>query len=229
MEGAGLQEASSLCTTQHPANVLTGVFVQMLQHHFADPSRLQYNGTNEFTDSSHGTAKKELEGYVWLPDRRETKIQIQSTLDLSTEDIQRRPGIYVKRNKLQPRKISINHGMSTGAVKDAQGQLVRIEGQLHSVLVLGSHTIFSVGQSGAEAELLGQEVFELMLQFGPLLRAELKFQSFETVECDEVSILEEATTHNAVPVVVGYAYPRSWRIERVAPWLKAVVVDACAR
>jgi hypothetical protein len=77
--------------------------------------------------------------------------------------------------------------------------------------------------------LIGQEVFELLLQFGPLLRSELKFQSFEIVECGEVSILEEASTHFAVPVVIGYAFPRSWRLEKVAPWLKAVVVDACAR
>jgi hypothetical protein len=190
---------------------------------------LQYNGTNEFTDDTHETPKKELEGYVWLPDRENTKIQIQSVWDMSRQDIQRRPGIYVKRNSLQPRKLAINHGYSTGAVKDREGKLIRIDGYLHSVLILGSHTIFCVGQAGAEAELIGQEVFELLRQFGPLLRSELKFQSFEIVECGEVSILEEASTHFAVPVVIGYAFPRSWRLEKVAPWLKAVVVDACAR
>jgi hypothetical protein len=229
MEGAGLQGASSICTTQHPANVLTGIFNQILRHHFSDPDRLEYNGKNEFTDATHDTAKKELEGYVWHPDNTQTKIQIESVWDINLQDIQRRPGMYVKRNALQPRKIAINHGFSAGGTKDAEGRLLRIEGDYHSVLVQGSHTLFAVGQAGAEAELLGQEVFELMLQFGPLLRSEMHFQSFETVECGEVSVLEEATTHFAVPIVVGYAYPRTWRIEKVAPWLKAVAVDACAR
>jgi hypothetical protein len=148
--------------------------------------------------------------------------------DINLQDIQRRPGLYVKRNGLQPKKLAIDHGFS-GVTKDSQGKLLRVEGNYHSILVQGSHTLFAVVQAGAEAELLGQEVFELMLQFGPLLRSEMHFQSFETVECGEVSVLEEATTHSAVPIVVGYAYPRSWRIEKVAPWLKAVVVDACAR
>lgn len=229
MDGAGLQAASSICTTQHPANVLTGIFLQILRHHFSDPARLQYNGENEFADPDHTIPKQELEGYVWLPDKTQTRIQIQSVWEVNTEDIQRRPGIYVKRNQLQPRKLSIGHGFSTGAVKDKEGNLLRVEGHLYSILVLGSHTIFCVGQAGAEAELLGQEVFELMLQFGPHLRDELKFQSFETVECGEVSMLEEAKTHFAVPIVVGYAFARTWRIEKVAPWLKNVVIDACAR
>lgn len=228
MDGAGLQEASSICTMQHPALALTGIFVQMLRHHFSDPDRLNYNGENTFTDDTHQTSTRELEGYVWLPDSRETKIQIQSVFKLNLQDIERRPALYVKRNELRPRKISINHGMSTGAVKNADGSLKRIDGEFHSVLILGSHTVFCVGRSGAEAELLGQEVFELMLQFGPLLRSELKFQQFEIAQCGEVSILEESTTHYAVPVVAAYAFPRSWRIEKVAPFLKTVAVDACA-
>jgi hypothetical protein len=228
MDGAGLQEASSICTMQHPAKALTGVFVQMLRHHFADASRLEYNGENSFTSEEHDQTMRELEGYVWLPDRGSTKIQIDSVFRLNLEDIERRPALYVKRNELSTKKMSIGHGMSTGARKNADGSLKRIDGEYHSILILGSHTTFAVGRSGAEAELLGQEVFELMLQFGPLLRSELHFQSFETVQCGEVSVLEESTTHFAVPIVVAYAFPRSWRLEKVAPFLKTVVVDACA-
>jgi len=229
MDGAGLAEASSICTTQHPAHVLTGIFVQMLRHHFSDPDRLQYNGTNDFTGTDQETPKNELEGYVWLPDSRQTRIQIQDVWKLNLQDIDRRPGLYVKRNSLQPRKIAINHGMSSGVKADKRGNLLRVGGRPHTVLILGSHTIFCVGQAGTEAELLGQEVFELMLQFGPHFQEELKFQSFEAVKCGEVSTLEESTTHYAVPVVVGYAFPRSWIIEKVAPWLKTIAIDACAR
>lgn len=229
MDGAGLQEASSLCTTQHPANVLTGIFIQMLRHHFSDEDRLQYNGKNEFTASDHETNKRELEGYIWLPSSSETKIQIQSVWELNLQDIDRRPGLYVKRNAFRPQKLAINDGLSTGARSDRSGALLRVDGKPHTVLILGSHTVFCVGRAGAEAELLGQEVFELMLQFSPLLHDELRLQSLNVVECGEVSALEESTTHYAVPIVIGYAYPRSWMIEKVAPWLKAISVDACAR
>jgi hypothetical protein len=170
-----------------------------------------------------------LEGYVWRPDNRETRIQIQDVWKLNLQDVDRRPGLYVKRNALRPRKLAINHGMGNGARTDRQGNLIRIDGKPHTVTILGSHTIFCVGRAGAEAEVLGQEVFELLLQFGPLLRQELKFQSFEMVECGEVSTLEESNTHYAVPVVVGYAFARSWIIEKVAPWLKVIAVEACAR
>lgn len=226
---AGLQQVSSICTTQHPALVLTGIFVRLLREHFSSPSNLQYNGENEFTDETHTTPMRELQNYVWDEDNTKTTIQIQSVWEYNTQDIQRRPGLYIKRNPLNPQRIAINDGMTTGARYDSSGKLLDVRGEYHSIMIVGSHTVFCVGKTGAEAELLGQEVFELIMMFAPVLRTEFKFTRVAVQQCGELSMLAEYDEHFVVPIVCSYAFTRAWRLEMVAPWLKSISMDASAK
>ena len=222
----GLDQVSSICTTRHPANIMTGVILRLLQEHFANADNLEYNGLNEFADQAGLIVKRQLQEYIWDADTTRTQIQIQPVWLWNTEDIQRRPALYVKRNRLTPQRIAIDDGgMHVKSVKDESGRVVRVEGRYYTQMVMGSHTVFVVAQSGAEAELLGQEVFNHLMMFGPAIRSDMKLHRFQVVENGEVSLLEEFNDNFVVPIVASYAFFWAWRIQEVAPWLKSLAVD----
>jgi len=220
----GLEPASSLCSTGPFANVLTGAFLRTLQEHFSDASNLAYNGENMDLVSSRGqeTPGRQLQEYIWKPDNTETKIQIQPVWKYNTEDVQRRPAFYVKRNKWQvaPQE-AIDYGMTTSAAKT--GAIV--QGQFQTHAMIGSHSIFAVGQSGAEVELLASEAYDLFMSFRSAIREDLKLHKFAVLEVEAAQLLDEHVEAWVVPVVLGYAFYRAWRVDRVAPWLKGASID----
>lgn len=221
----GLDPISSLCTTRQPAQLLTGIMLRLLQEHFANADNLEYNGANEFESAEGMTPKLQLQGYIWNEDKTKTNIQIQPVWEYNSQDIQRRPGIYVKRNGLQPQRIAINDGQTVNSLRDKDGKIVQVRGNYHSMMILGSHTVFCVGNTGAEAEMLGAEVFEHMLMFAPIIRQDMKFHRFTVTEVAELSLLDEFDEHFVAPVVVSYAYAWAWRLQKVAPWLKTLAID----
>lgn len=220
----GLDPISSLCTTGHPANILTGILVRLLQEHFQNPENLEYNGENEFQSAQGQIPLKQLQSYIWNPDNTQTMIQIQPVWAYNAQDIQRRPALYVKRNTLQTQKIAIADGWTFGAQRDKEGKLIKVRGDYKAIQVLGSHTVFCVGTTGAEAELLGMEVMNQFIMFAPLIQQDMKFQRFMVMECGEVALLDEFDQHFVVPVVVTYAFIMAWRIQKIAPWLKTLSI-----
>lgn len=216
----GLDPVSSLCTTRHPGNVLTGAYVRLLREHFARVENLEYNMVNEF--------RSELEQFIWNPELDKTGIQIDAVWKYNAQDLQRRPGLYVKRNNFQYQQVAINQGMTVNATRGKNGTVENVPGDYKTVAVIGSHTIFCVGGSGAEAELLGAEVGNHFQGFGPILRSDLKLHKFMVTQVEEVSLLDEAVEHFVVPVVLGYAAFYAWRLNTVAPWLKTLAIDVKA-
>jgi hypothetical protein len=217
-----LDPVTSLCTSQSLANVMTGMFTRACQEHFSDPNNMAFNAYTE-------EGKEMLEDYIWTPDNTTTKIQIQPVWMYNSQDIQRRPAIYVKRGKWHTSRLAINDGMTVGAVRNAQGGVERVEGEYHVRQVDGSHIVHCVGRSGAEAELLGQEVLEYFMSFAPVLRQEMKLHYLEVSDVDEVKMLDEDVERFVTPVILSYTFMRSWRLEQQAPWLKALAIDLAAK
>lgn len=198
--------------------------VRMLREHFSNAANLEFNGENEYRSQADLVPALQLQNYIWNPDNKLTNIQIQPVWEYNPQDIQRRPALYVKRNTLQPQKIAIDNGFTVGPQRDKTGKVLAVRGSYKAVMVLGSHTIFCVGATGAEAELLGMEVTNQLLMFGPLIERDMKFNRFAVLEIGEVALLDEFDTHFVVPIVVGYGFPQAWRINQVAPWLKTLSI-----
>ena len=219
----GMQAFSSLCSTRHPSNIMTGLFVRLLQEHFATAAAIEYNGVNE--------PATDLSNYLWSADATKTKIQIEPIWRYNPRDVQRRPAIFVKRNSWKFERIALDDGMTIGSRKDAAGKVVNVDGDYHVKMILGSHTIFCLGQSGdgAGSELLGQEVLNHFMMFGPILRQDLKLTRFTVTELGELALLDEFVEHFAVPVVVSYGMTMAWRLNQAAPWLKTLAIDLTAR
>jgi hypothetical protein len=217
-----LDPVTSLCTSQHLANVMTGMFTRACQAHFSNIDNLAFGDNTE-------TGKQMLEDYIWTPDTATTKIQIQPVWMYNPQDIQRRPAIYVKRAKWKWTKIAINDGMTVGAVRGSDGKVIQVRGDYHVKQCDGAHVVFCVGRSGAEAELLGQEVCEYFMSFAPVLRGEMKLHYLEVSETDDIKMLDEDVERFAVPVILSYTFMRSWRLQQEAPWLKTLAIDMAVR
>jgi hypothetical protein len=101
----------------------------------------------------------------------------------------------------------------------------RVPGEFHSKMMLGSHTVFCVGQTGAETELLAQEVTNHIMMFGPRLRAEFKLTRLTLSEVGELALLDEFVEHFVVPVVIGYGVAMAWRIVEIQPFLKTLSIN----
>lgn len=213
----GLDPVSSLCTTGLNGNILTGIFVRLAREHFARPLDLEYNGSVE--------QKEELEGYIWSEDISQTRILIDAVWKFNSQDIQRRPAILVKRNAWKPQRLVIADGMTVGPARRDDGAIDRVRGQIQTKAVLGSHTLFCVGGTGAEAELLGAEVFRHLHEFSQVIREDVHLHRFSVEELGEVSLVEEFDDHFVVPVVAAYAFLSAWRVDIQAPWLKTIAID----
>jgi hypothetical protein len=87
---------------------------------------------------------------------------------------------------------------------------------------MGSHTLFCLGGSGAQADLLASEVQREMTEFGPVIQRSMRLHRFQAVEVGEIGELEESTEHFVTPVVVAYAFEQRWVVLQQAPRLSAV-------
>jgi len=215
-----LDEWSSLCSTGHTPNIVTGAFLRFLQEHFADPLKIENVALrdNIFTPQLEDTT----EGLV------ATGILIDPIYKWNPQNFALRPAIYLKRNGMQTQRWGINDGLTIGLGRDAQGQLKTYEGEYHTVGVMGSHTLFCIGRAGAETEILASEVFREIQCFAPLLRRDLKLKRLNVTEVTEVNKLEEYDQHFVVAVVVGWYYFERWILRPIAPWLKSIAIDVRA-
>lgn len=216
----GADKYSSLCTTGHRANLLTGVLLRLLQDHFSAARNLEFNGVNE--------TGSDLKGYTWSADVKETRILVDTVWNWNAQNIQQRPAIYVRRDVLRSQKKLIGDRAQPGAVRGANGSIIEVPGGYYLREIAGSHTLFVIGGTGAEAELIGQEVFNHLTEFGPLIRQEYKFLLFEVAEWGALGKLEESHEHFVTPIVCRYSYAQSWRINKQAPWFKSAYVGVKA-
>lgn len=209
-------EPSALCTIGRPPLVMTGALLWILRRHFANADYIQ---------------EPVLKDYTWNKDATKAQIMIESITKWQgapTQTMQMRPAIFVKRNTYGRVKLGIGDRYQGSGVKpevDNEGQLsdnAVNSGAKFEVIVAGSHTVFCIGGTGAEAEAVGTEVFFELLEFTPLIRRDLDLNKFQVMEMGSVSKLEESKEHWAVPVVVTYAFNHVWTLKQDAPLLKSV-------
>jgi len=87
---------------------------------------------------------------------------------------------------------------------------------------VGSHTLFCIGGTGAQAEVLATEVQRELTEFASHYLRNMHLHRFQVVEVGAVGELEEATENFVVPVTVGYAFMQNWTVAQQAPTLHHV-------
>jgi len=210
-------EPSALCTIGRPPLVMTGAMLWILRRHFADE--------NNIVDPN-------LKAYLWHKEATDTSIMIEAVTKWAgqpTQIVQSRPAILVKRNTYGRVKMGLGDKYMSGGKSpvdnlDNLGDNALDTGTRFEVLIAGSHTVFCLGGTGAEAEAVGTEVFFELLEFTPLIRRDLGLNKFQVMELGGVSKLEESKEHWVVPVVVTYAFNHTWTLTEDAPKLKGVTL-----
>jgi hypothetical protein len=195
----GNTDLSSLCSMMNRPIVMTGLFRDVLIRHFSSDTHIE---------------EPDLKHLIWKPGE-DTGILIESVHRWRPETTERRPAIIVKRNAYQNERRGIGDRR--------MGPIVDQEGSDHYVTFWkGSHTLFCIGGTGAQAEILSTEVQRELTEFGPELARTLGLMRFQVTEIGAVGELEEAQENFVVPVTVGYAYEERWITKLQGPRLNTV-------
>jgi hypothetical protein len=190
---------SSLCSLLPRPILLSGIFRDILSRHFISADNIE---------------DPQLKHLLWQQGD-DTGILIESIHRWRPELTEKRPGVIVKRNAYQ----NIRRGFGDRR----QGPPVDKEGYEHYVTFwTGSHTLFCIGGSGAQAEILGSEVQRELTQFTPVIARSLDIKRLQVQQVGAVAELEEGQENFVVPITVGYTYEERWMIRQQAPLLTRV-------
>ena len=204
------REISSLCSTGLTPHILTGVILRLMTRHFS---------------TAKGIQEPQLKGFIWNSDPRTTKILIEPVWRWMTQSLQLRPAIIVKRNALRPRQLALADAQSViGEISSEKIPADRSE--VAQIAFAGSHTVFAISETAAQADLLGTEIALRLIQYQQAIQNDFGFNRFRVAEIGAVSKLEEASQNFAVPITVAYAYVDSWAVWSESPFLKSITVEA---
>lgn len=188
---------SALCSLLMRPMIMTGVFREILISHFASERYIE---------------EPSLKELVWHPGT-DSSILIESVHRWRPQLTELRPAVIIKRNTCA--------NMRRGIGDRRQGNPVDRFGDPHYVTFWqGSHTLFCIGSTGAQAEYLASEVSRELVEFGPVILETLGLLRFQVTEIGAVGELEEATENFTVPVTVGYGYEERWVIHQQAPTIR---------
>lgn len=191
--------ASSLKSLLPQPLLMTGIFREILVRHFADPSFI---------------ATPELAHLVWKTGET-SPILIESVHRWVPASTERRPAVIVKRNAYSNRRVGIGDRLMM--------PLLSSNGAAHyATFWVGSHTLFCIGGSGAQAELLGAEVQRELHHFAPVFQRALNLHKLQVVDVGGVSEVEEAQENFVVPITIGYAFEDLWVIRQESPTLRRI-------
>ncbi len=189
----------ALCQLRPRPILMDGLFRDYMTKHFSQPGLIE---------------EPDLRELIWKPNDT-TGIVIEVVQKWDPTKSNRRPAIVIKRNSYKNRKVGIGNRL--------QMQPGDREGQPHfSTFWVGSHTLFALGGTGAQANLLGTEIQRELTQFANELIRDLGLEQLDVMEVGPLSLVKEATDTYAVPIVVTYAYNERWTVRLQAPRLRRI-------
>lgn len=196
---------SALCSFGQTPRMVTGMIRQVLLQHFVDTSQIIDNHLREFL-TREGT---------WSsgPD---SGIYIESVARWRPELTEARPAIVIKENDWVWQRVGI--GDLSGV--DSRSGRRDFAGLWH-----GTHTIFAIGNEGAETQILAAEIAKLLVWYGPIITDQMNLHRWKVVKIGALNALKEATENYIVPIDVAYVAEEAWSLQVDAPRLKQIVFD----
>jgi len=202
---------SALCSTSKQPLNMTGAVAYILRRHFSDAARIK---------------DEDLRAYLWKPQPADTtaaasgsEILIEPLAKLTgqpSQYLQQRPAALVKRNKWGSTKLGIGDRYSgvrkTADLSKRDYDYALDSSQRYEILIAGSHTVFCIGGTPAEAEAVSTESFFELLEFAQVIRRDLGLNYFKVNGIEPVSRLEESHEHFVAPIVLSYTFFHGWRL-----------------
>jgi len=197
---------SSLCF-RHDPYIITGVFIQFTRCHFFE----EKNIVNE-----------KLKGYLWTTDD-DARIQIEPSFKWEPTHTQQRPAIYIKRDDVDVNsEYALGHGKHVSHM-NLNGNHKGVD---YTNFIQGGHTLLCVGQTAAEAENIGFEVFFRYLEYRKVLEKEANVGTLSVKSISAVNKVDENKENWLVSIKLTWIYSYDWTLYQEAPILKKVVFSA---
>lgn len=169
--------------------IVSGLLVDQIRRHYSSPEAI----TNPL-----------LRDKIWT-NSETTGILIEEIFNWKPQNSEKRPAIIIKRNGCQRQPKYTFGDLSQG------GRYNNYASGWH-----GSHTLYCIATSGAEAEMLAADVALELLHFASLYWKRLFFQRMDIAEISEITKLEEAQEHFTVYVTAEYDYTQTWQLHQAA-------------
>jgi len=212
------QDPSSICTTGKPPQVVTGMLLWIMRRHFSEADYI---------------VNEDLKDCIWDSDSTKSQITIEPITKWNgapTQTLQQRPAIYIKRNAYTNSRIGIGDKYMIGTKgrvdNSASVGHTTVNGSTgYGTLLVGSYTLFCIGQTGAAAEAVGTEAYFELLEFAPLISRDFGFNKFQVMEMGGINKLEESMEHWVIPVTVGCVHAHDWELTVDLPYFKSVSLN----
>lgn len=189
----------ALCQLIPSPILMDGLFRNYFTDHFSQPTRIE---------------QPDLQELIWA-NNDTTGIVIEVIQKWDPTQANRRPQIVIKRNAYANRKVGFGNRQQMHPGDK--------EGNPHfSTFWVGSHTLFALGSTGAQANLLGTEIQRELTQFASELLTGLNLEQFDVTEIGALSLIEEADDVFACPITVAYTYNEHWSVRMQAPRLRRI-------
>jgi len=173
--------------------------------------------------------------YLWKPDDLlaqsiNSNLLITTAHNYNTTNAQQRPAIIIKRQGTNlGERMSIGDRYQTPTNLIGNGHDPNYEatmGQHQQLMqVQGAHSVMCIGDSGANAEVMGIELWHTFIDHTQIIRRDMGLDAFRVGPLQTAGKLKEANTSWVVPFTVTYTYQRATLVRQEAPLLKAFTVE----
>lgn len=206
-QGVDTDPHNSLCFEYNPY-YLTGFFVQVARAHFITSSNIVFPS---------------LKGYLWSEDAALSKVLIEPSYMVNLKNVQQRPAILVKRSDLSMGYPGLGDGRHMPHF-EGEGPMAGYQLGIDFTSIMScGHEIICVGMTGAEAELLGWEVFLKYATHKEILKREARVGKFIVSGLSSVKKLDENQENWAVTIQLGWKSTLEWTVKQDSPTLKKIV------
>jgi hypothetical protein len=182
--------------------LLSGVYLQVLAAHFSDSENIEDE-----------VVRQKIRQSPYRDDDR-TGILLKTVSDWSPTTTEIRPAVLINRGEVQVIRRGIGDHVGDDYIT-GQSQ--------YSVELAGSHVLFAIARTAAEADRVGIEVSRLLIAVRAILLDQLDLSTLQLTSIGEASRLEESKDHYAVPIVIAYHLTESYVIQPHVPVLKRLV------
>ena len=195
---------SSIETTGLPPYIVSGALQRIIEAHFSMPERI--------------FLKKSLGTLIWKPTTEQsadTAIAIQQATDFDPNQANQRPAILVKRMQFDAQPLGMDAtGRATQILADKS-----YAGEVYDTLWVGTHEVRCLSKTDGMSELLAQEVYQMLLKYGPVYCSEFKFSKFWPSKMGATVKVKEYGEHFCCPIQIDWAAAMRWQVRAVGPVL----------
>jgi len=201
-------DPSSLCSTDTRPSIMTGVILKLLENHFSRATNI--------SDSK-------LRKLIWLPDSddedAQSRVHIEPWRKYDATHLQQRPALYVSRGQVQVQRIVLRDR----AIPHFSPKTGNQEGIDFMKLIVCQHQVICCSaKSDMAAERLAEEVFYMLLEYGPAIQQDFKLGGFHVGAISQSQKIEDDHENYMVGVQITWTNAHGWKLKPIAPILKGI-------